>query len=345
MKRVERWTPSEEQSALWPAMSGNVINGLGEPFVRRPSPIYWHAPDATPHGPLQMWFLRRTTPLVQIARAERQAALDMPVPPVATDVLTQSADAWTRRVKAAALAAGADAVGITRMQPQWVFDGYDVPQQWVIMLAVAHDWDALHTAPAETAAAEVIRQYGRGIRVAKETAAYLRNSGHDAVPHGGPMAYPMLLVPAAIAAGLGELGKHGSLINRTLGSNLRLACVLTDVPLIADDADDFGADDFCQKCQACANACPPDAIQSEKQLVRGEHRWYVNFDRCLPFFNEHQGCAICLSVCPWNYPDVAPNLVRKMAVRRKQRQQDQLPEQQPQQERIHEQQVSEDRLR
>lgn len=319
MKRTARWTPSDEQSALWPTISGNDINGLGDAHVRRPSPIYWHAPDTTPHGPLQLWFLKRTTPLVQLARTERQSALDMMIPPIADIAVEHSAEEWSRGIKAAALAAGADAVGITRLQPQWVFDGHDVTQQWVIILAVAHDWDALRTAPAETAAAEVIRQYGRGIRVAKETAAYIRNLGHDAVPHGGPMAYPMLLVPAAIAAGLGELGKHGSLINRELGSNLRLACVLTDAPLVADAVDDFGADDFCESCQACVNACPPDAIHTEKQLVRGETRWYVNFDRCLPFFNEHQGCAICLSVCPWNYPEVAPNLVRKMAARREQR--------------------------
>ena len=124
---------------------------------------------------------------------------------------------------------------------------------------------------------------------------------------------PLLLLPAALAAGLGELGKHGSLINRTLGSNFRLACVLTDIPLVPDAIDEFGADDFCQRCQACTNACPPRAIGPDKVLVRGERRYYVDFDRCLPFFNESQGCGICLAVCPWNYPGVAPNLVQKMA--------------------------------
>jgi epoxyqueuosine reductase QueG len=94
--------------------------------------------------------------------------------------------------------------------------------------------------------------------------------------------------------------------------------VLTDVPLSPDSPIDFGADDFCTKCQACTNGCPPQAISAEKQLVRGERRWYVDFDRCLPFFNEHQGCAICLSVCPWNYPGVAPNLLQKLAARRSQ---------------------------
>jgi Pyruvate/2-oxoacid:ferredoxin oxidoreductase delta subunit len=316
MTRPEPWTPSAEQQALWPPISGNTINGVGEAQVRRPSPIYWHAPDATPHGPLQLWFIRRSTPLVLAARQERQAALDEPLPPVSGPPVERTPEAWAREVKAAAYAAGADAVGITAVQPQWVFEGHEVTQRWAIVLCVAHDWEALRTAPAETAAAEVIRQYARGIRAAKGLAAAIRRQGHDAAPHGGPMAYPMLLVPAAVAAGLGELGKHGSLIHRTLGSNLRLACVLTDLPLAADAPDDFGADEFCERCQACANACPPRAIGPEKRVVRGERRWYVDFDRCLPFFNEHQGCAVCLAACPWNRPGVAPNLVRKLAALR-----------------------------
>jgi Pyruvate/2-oxoacid:ferredoxin oxidoreductase delta subunit len=316
MPRAQPWTPSAEQMALWPAVSGNAINGVGEAHVRRPSPIYWHAPDATPHGALQLWFIARTTPLVQQARVERNAALEEPLPPVADVRAARSAEAWTRAVKAAAYAAGADAVGIAAVQPQWVFEGHEVAQRWAVVLCVAHDWAALRTAPAETAAAEVIRQYGRGIRAAKGVAAAVRRGGHDAVPHGGPMAYPMLLVPAAIAAGLGELGKHGSLIHPTLGSNLRLACVLTDVPLVPDAPADFGAEDFCARCRACGDACPPQAIGREQRLVRGERRWYVDFDRCLPFFNEHQGCAVCLSVCPWNHPGVAPNLLRKLAERR-----------------------------
>ena len=319
MKPKAPWMPSAEQMALWPSVSGNTINGVGEEAVRQPSPIYWHAPDATPHGPLQVWFQKRTTPAVQAARQARQAAFELAVAPVAETAVERSPDEWTRFVKDAALASGADAVGITAVQPQWVFEGYEVKQRWIIVLCVAHQWEALHTAPEETAAAEVIRQYGRGMRAAKDLASAIRRDGHAAEPHAGPMAFPLLLLPAAIEAGLGELGKHGSLINRTLGSNLRLACVLTDIPLVPDTVDEFGGDDFCQRCQACTNGCPPLAISADKVLVRGERRYYVDFDRCLPFFNEHQGCAICLAVCPWNYPGVAPNLVQKMARLRQRR--------------------------
>ena len=48
------------------------------------------------------------------------------------------------------------------------------------------------------------------------------------------------MIPPAIAAGLGQLGKHGSIINRKLGANFRLALVLTDAPLVADRPDALG---------------------------------------------------------------------------------------------------------
>jgi Pyruvate/2-oxoacid:ferredoxin oxidoreductase delta subunit len=315
-KPPHSWSPSSEQMALWPSVSGNTLNGLGEPRHRRPTPIYWHAPDATPHGPLQRWFYGRATAAVQAARAVRQRAVDEPVSPVAPVPTLHSAEEWTQRVKEVARSLCADAVGIAEVRDEWIFTGHEVRQRWVIVVGVLQTWEAIATAPDEAAAVEVITQYARGIRIAKGIASFLQQQGHAASPHGGPMAFPLLLIPAAIAAGLGELGKHGSLIHPTLGSSFRLACVLTDVPLVPDAPIDFGADDFCARCQACTQACPPQAIYADKQQVRGDTRWYVDFDKCLPYFNEHQGCAVCLAACPWNRPGVAANLLHKLAVRR-----------------------------
>jgi len=42
-------------------------------------------------------------------------------------------------------------------------------------------------------------------------------------------------------------------------------------------------------------------------------KWYVDFDRCLPFFNETAGCAICLAACPWSKPGVADKMLVKLA--------------------------------
>ena len=122
--------------------------------------------------------------------------------------------------------------------------------------------------------------------------------------------------PAAIEAGFGQLGKHGSMINGEHGACFRLSGVLTQMPLEADTAVDPGVDDFCLSCRVCRDACPPDAIFETKQWVRGFQKWYVNFDKCLPYFHETYGCGICIAVCPWSRPGIAPGLSAKMLRRR-----------------------------
>jgi ferredoxin len=304
----------------WPAVSGNAINGVGEETPRRPSPIYWHPPETIPHGPLQGWFYQRTGSADETlaeARRDRQRAIDEPLVAVAEPSSERNAHEWSAEVKRAATQSGADDVGVALLRADYVFEGHEVPPyRWMVLIAVEHSYDAMKAAPSMRTLVEVTRQYARGTRVAKGLANWLRGQGQDAFPYGGPMAGSFVLIPAAIEAGLGELGKHGSMIHRRLGSNFRLACVLTNAPLVADDRGDFGAADFCVNCRVCSDACPPDAIALEKTLVRGERRWYVDFDKCLPYFNEAESCAICLAVCPFSRPGVGVNLVGKLAARR-----------------------------
>ena len=89
----------------------------------------------------------------------------------------------------------------------------------------------------------------------------------------------------------------------------------TDAPFGVTAADEIGVDDFCQSCRICEDACPPEALFQTKQTVRGEQKWYVDFDKCIPFFNQHQGCATCIAVCPWSRPGVGPRLAEKLARR------------------------------
>ena len=185
------------------------------------------------------------------------------------------------------------------------------------MIGVAHEYEEIIKAPELEAGAEVVRQYGRGSKAAKAIATWIRMRGWDASPHGGPLAGPLLLIPPAIACGFGELGKHGSIINSDYGSSFRLAAVLTDVPLIPTQGVSYGVDDFCSRCQVCANACPPDAIFAEKQRIRGTVKWYVDFDKCIPFFNENAGCAICIAVCPWSKPGRGVRIIEQLKRRAK----------------------------
>ena len=67
---------------------------------------------------------------------------------------------------AAALAAGADEVGIARGEPEWVFEGYEVRQKFIVVMVVAMDFEALDQGPNDVSQNEVKSQYDRGTNVA-----------------------------------------------------------------------------------------------------------------------------------------------------------------------------------
>lgn len=312
------FSPHPEQQERAPEVSGNTINGEGEREPRRAEYVYWHDdPDQIPHGDLQRWFYEHNSgdPSIEKARAERAKILAEPLSDMAPQRVEGDAQVWTERLTRFRREIDCDLLGVTRLDKQWLFEGRQIDHQNVIMIGVAHDYDEMRHAPDLRAGAEVIRQYGRGIQAAKTLASWIRRQGYPAEPHGGPMAGPLLLIPPAIACGFGELGRHGSLINEQYGSSLRLAAVTTDLPLVADAPMTHGVDDFCARCQVCTDACPPDAIAPTKKWVRGELKWYVDFDRCLPFFNENFGCGICVAVCPWSLPGRGPIIAAKMARR------------------------------
>jgi ferredoxin len=315
------FTPNAEQVALFPSTSGNTVNGMGETVFRRASPVYWHDPDSIEHGELQKWFYTQNPDnrAVADARAARAKVLEIEIPPVSGEPWQQSAAQWSRDLAAFTTSVEMELFGITALQPEWMFEGESLPYKWVIMIGVAHDYEQISKAPEAAAGAEVIKQYGRAAKASKDIATWIRRQGWDAAAYAGPMAGPLLMIPPALECGFGELGKHGSIINKDYGSSFRLAAVLTNVPLLPTPKVSYGVDDFCSRCQVCANACPPDAILPEKVPVRGAEKWYVDFDKCIPFFNENYGCGICIAICPWSTPGRGPRIIEQL-VRRKQRQ-------------------------
>ncbi len=317
-RKLPIWQPPPAIAALMPPESGNVINGQGERAPRRPRHIMWTRPDRIKHGRVQKHVndSYETLPLLKgiFATPERRAQPG----PIAPVKAAGDAASWTARVKEFALANQADLVGVARLDPSWVFDGHEVREPHIVVMGVVMNHERLATAPLPTSAREVADQYNRGHRAAHRLTDWIRAQGYNAHGHGGPGAGPVSLVPAALAAGFGELGKHGSIINNVHGSSFRLAGVVTDMPLLPDVPRRFGADDFCLSCQVCGNACPPAAIADAKQWVRGAEKWYVDFDKCMPYFADNYGCGICIAVCPWSKPGTAPRLAEKMTRRRQQ---------------------------
>lgn len=312
------FTPDPKQLARRPEISGNTINGLGETAFRRPQMVYW-APDSTtiPHGRMQDYFYERSNevPGFAVARARRMKINEAPLPPLAPEPAGHSPDDWTAMLDRFVTAGDCEMIGVAEMNPDWAYDDKTVTQSRIIVVGVQHDYDRVSAAPDHEAGLEVVQQYTRAGAAAKTITGWLRTQGWEAEALTGPLTSAVTMIPPALACGFGELGKHGSIINPEFGASFRLSAVLTDAPFAPTPPRDFGIDGFCQNCRVCEDACPPEALSPVKQTVRGVEKWYVNFDKCLPFFNQTHGCAICIAVCPWSRPGVGLNLAAKLARR------------------------------
>jgi len=322
MARHSDYQPMQQFIDKFPEKSGNEINGLGETEVRRPSPFFWHPPERQTHGALQKEvtdYHRQSDAVRKWFRPDPPGGRGPEAVPQAGEKVSKSPDEWSALVKEFTLANESDLVGIADIDPLWIYEGYEIDEPRVIVIGVTMDYEELAEAPSSfenpRAAVVVAKEYNRAARACRELRNFILSQGYFAKAFQGPYATALNFLPAAIAAGLGELGKHGSLINREYGSSLRLSAVTTDMPLLADSPDVFGADEFCMRCQACANVCPPGAISNEKQLVRGVEKWYVDFDKCIPYFGESLGCAVCLAQCPWSRPGNSANLIQKLQKR------------------------------
>jgi len=322
----EGYIPSKIHQFLWPKnFSGSIVNGLGEKEHRRPTqPYHTHHPYY-PFGLAEQWFIHKAMASSRISKwyfihwiKENVTRLRK----VSKQKQENSPEHWTKIIKEKALAdEDIHVVGITRMNPEWVYEDREIPRgEWVIMLGRRMDYDEFSKnlkGDFISQCVEVIKSYVKGQETGYKLANWIRKQGYYASAKGGLSDdHLFTVIPAAIEAGLGQLGKHGSMISDELGASFRLTPILTDMPLTPDEARDVGVDDFCMTCKLCARECPAKAITHEKHLVRGEMKWYTDFDKCVPVFNEMYACGICIAACPWSRPGVAKNLSLKMLRKR-----------------------------
>ena len=221
---------------------------------------------------------------------------EAPVNPKKTEIADP--EALTRHIKEYALELGADDVGIAEYRPEFTFaDAEVLPHTRVVAFAIAMKYDVMADIGPDSQH-EVHRVYFKMLDVGVRLAEYIGSYGYQATAH--PNRGDLAHIPYAYLAGLGELGKHGSLISPRLGSSFRLSLVSTDLPLVIDGPQDYGIEDMCAHCNICTRFCPADAIKPEQKTVKGVTRWYVDTEACFPVFQSLGGCKICLMVCPFN---------------------------------------------
>jgi epoxyqueuosine reductase len=106
---------------------------------------------------------------------------------------------------------------------------------------------------------------------------------------------------AAGLAGLGWVGKSGSLITPEVGPRLRLGTVLTDAPLLPDQP----VPSRCGDCTLCRDACPAKAIKGIPFRPEDSLELRLAPDLCDQYLNQVRSsfgkrvCGHCLAVCPW----------------------------------------------
>ena len=97
----------------------------------------------------------------------------------------------------------------------------------------------------------------------------------------------------AIRAGLGWIGRNNLLVSPKYGSKIRLATILTDVPLEADKP----VEQDCGECKKCIDICPVSAIKdSHKDWNKA-----ACFEKLKYFAKVHNVgqyiCGLCVKVC------------------------------------------------
>lgn len=238
--------------------------------------------------------------------------------PAMGDRLTQmSAEEASIRVKGFAKALGADKVGIAKLDPRWIYshrgeifkENWDdwgkqinLDHQYAIVFLEEMSFEMVHAAPHTPTLIESMKNYSKGAVISTQLASFIANLGYSA--HANHLRhYETLLVPLAVDAGLGELGRHGYLMSKEFGSRARISAVTTSMPLIPDKPVDIGVEDFCKICKKCAHCCPSNSIPSGEQTEsNGLLRWKLDAESCFNYWGKiGTDCDICMRVCPWSH--------------------------------------------
>ena len=251
----------------------------------------------------------------------------------------------TQVVRKAAELLGADQVGFAELDRRWVYShyfdeetkqdfpikfsdeaGYEeydqpirlddgtrvIPKEMKYVVVMLHEWgkglDGTDHAPSLLTEGLSTLAYARMAPTLWMVAEFIRGLGYNAIPAANDTA---LSIPLAVDAGLGQMGRHGLLINPKVGSRCRISKIFTDLPLEAAGAVNSGITEFCNACQKCVPKCGTKAITTgdrsfeplDKSNATGLLSWKVDAKKCMTFQNRvGTTCSTCVRRCAWTKP-------------------------------------------
>lgn len=148
--------------------------------------------------------------------------------------------------------------------------------------------------------------------IAFQLCAWIEKQGGNVLPIPASLPLDMVNFTAHLSAkavanvaGLGWQGKSLLIITPEFGPRVRLATILTDLPLQADQP----LKNRCGNCTACTEACVAQAIRNVNvEFHYASREEALDFQKCADklvkeFKNlpqiEKPICGICIKVCPW----------------------------------------------
>ena len=180
------------------------------------------------------------------------------------------------------------------------------------MVVMLHEWgkdlDGTEHAPTLLSEGLSTLAYARMAPTLWMLAEFIRGLGYNAIPAANDTA---LSIPLAVDAGLGQMGRHGLLINPKVGARCRISKIFTDLPLEPAGAVDSGITEFCNACLKCVPKCGTKAIttgdRSFEPLAEsnsaGVLSWKVDATKCMTFQNRvGSTCSTCVRRCAWTKP-------------------------------------------
>ena len=248
-------------------------------------------------------------------------------------------------VRKAAALFGADQVGFAELDRRWVYshyfdeetkkdypikfsdeEGYEqyhqpmrledgtrvIPKEMKYVVVMLHEWgkdlDGTEHAPTLLTEGLSTLAYARMAPTLWMVAEFIRGLGYNAIPAANDTA---LSIPLAVDAGLGQVGRHGLLINPKVGARCRISKILTDLPLDPAGAVDSGITEFCNACLKCVPKCGTKAITTgersfeplDESNAAGVLSWKVDAKKCMTFQNRvGSTCSTCVRRCAWTKP-------------------------------------------
>jgi epoxyqueuosine reductase len=191
-----------------------------------------------------------------------------------------------------------DEVSFTIVNPKNIFKDKQILFPNAIVILMEMKKDKIKKAPSSIALKEILRTYYELNATVNKVAKFLRKRGYNA--HAGPsLGGDVNYVTLARDASMGEIGKHGLLINEHFGPSFRLAAIYTDIenlPLVKEKGYSW-IKDFCNTCKMCIKKCPVQAIYDQSIEYKDKSLSCIDYKKCAVPFSVDYGCTQCIKHC------------------------------------------------